>query len=74
MALVEEEVNSSGQEEPFLLQAEMKEEQAEEVQIYVTTKEVPGKPTMRVEKKPLFAPELMEAPGGKVGKDDPRGC
>ena len=44
--LVEEKVNRSGQEEPSLLEAEMEEELAEEVQISITTKEVIGKPTM----------------------------
>ena len=42
VALVEEKVNRSGQEEPSLFQAEMEEELAEEVQISVTTKEVIG--------------------------------
>ena len=61
VALAEEKVNRSGQEDPSLLQAEMEEELAEEMQINVTTKEVIGKPTMGVEKKLLLLPELIEA-------------
>ena len=70
VALVEEKVNRSGQEEPSLLQAEMEEELAEEIQISVTTKEVIGKPTMGVETKLLLVPELIEAPEGKVAEDE----
>ena len=54
VALVEEKVNRSGQEEPSLLQAEMEEELAKEIQISVTTKEVIGKPTMGVETRLLL--------------------
>ena len=57
VALVKEKVNRSGQEEPSLLQAEMEEELAEEIQISVTTKEVIGKPTVGVETKLLLVPE-----------------
>ena len=70
VALVEEKVNKSGQEETSLLQAEMEEELAEEVQISVTTKEVIGKPTMGVETKLLLVPERIEAPEGKVAEDE----
>ena len=59
-----------GQEEPSILQAEMEEELAEEIQISVTTKEVIGKPTMGVETKLLLVPELIEAPEGKVAEDE----
>ena len=69
VALAEEEVNKSGQEEPFLLQAEMEEELAEEVQIREMAKEVTGKPTMGVKENPLFVRELIEAPGGKVSEE-----
>ena len=69
VALVEEKVNKSGQEETSLLQAEMEEELAEEVQISITAKEVIGKPTMGVEPKLLLVPELIEAPEGKVAED-----
>ena len=61
VALVEEKVNRSGQEEPYLLQVEMEEELAEEIQISVMRKEVFGKPTMGVETKFLLVPELIEA-------------
>ena len=44
VALVEQKVNRSGQEETSLLQAEMEEELAEELQISITTNEVIGKP------------------------------
>ena len=44
--LAKEEVKRSGQEEPFLLQAEMEVELAEEVQM--KAKEVFGKPTMDI--------------------------
>ena len=61
VALAKEEVNSSGKEEPFLLQAEMEEELADEVQISVTTTEMIGKTTMGVKTRLLLVPELIEA-------------
>ena len=69
VALAKEEVKS-GQEEPFLFQAEMEEELSEEVQIHETAKEVTGKPTMGVTENPLFVRELIEAPGGKVAEEE----
>ena len=70
VALAEEKVNRSGQEESSLLQAEMEEELAEEIQISVTTKDVIGNPTMGVETKLLVVPELIEAPEGKVAEHE----
>ena len=70
MALVEEKFNRSGQEETSLLQAEMEEELAEEIQISVTTNKVIGKLTMGVEIKLLLVPELIGAPEVKVAEDE----
>ena len=47
-----------------------REELAEEVHIRETAKEVTGKPTMGIKETPLFVPELIEAPRGKVAEDE----
>ena len=47
----------------------MKDEQAEEVRMWNTTKQVNGKPSMGVEKRLLLLPELMEPPRGNVAED-----
>ena len=70
VALAEEEVNRSGEEEPFLCQVKVEEELSEQVQIRETAKEVTGKSTMGIKKNPLFVCGLIEAPGGKVAEGE----
>ena len=61
VTVIEEQVNSCGEEEPLLLNAETKEELANEVQICMATEEVIGKLTVVVKKMFLFVPELKES-------------
>ena len=54
VTLTKEKVDKSGQEQPLLLQAEMEEELAEEVQLSITAKEVMGRQLWVSKKNPCL--------------------